>query len=141
MQLKRGVLLKCSRDISTTNASISSEVPKTEKLVKARHRRRSAFIVSRSLKPLIKYEARIVDILCISQFQLRPSLPGQLRGICTHCQSRGSGISEPQGYPWAFNTTWFLTRDPNVDDFDRERSVDCHRLACPSRIGQNCGGF
>ena len=32
--------------------------------------------------------------LCISQFQLRPSPPpGQLWGICTHCQSRGSGIS------------------------------------------------
>ena len=43
--------------------------------------------------------------------------PGQLRGICTHCQSRGSGISQPQGYPRAFDTTWFLTRDPNVDDF------------------------
>ena len=38
--------------------------------------------------------------LCISQFQLRPSPPpGQLRGICTHCQSRGSGISQLQGYP------------------------------------------
>ena len=62
MQLKRGVLLKCSRYISTTNASISSEVPKTEKRVKARPRRRSAFIVSRSLEPLIKYEVQVVDI-------------------------------------------------------------------------------
>ena len=62
MQLKRGVLLKCSGNISTTNASISSEVPKTEKLVKARRRRRSAFILSRCLEPLMKYEARVVDI-------------------------------------------------------------------------------
>ena len=30
--------------------------------------------------------------------------PGQLRGICTHCQSRGSGISLPKGYPRAFDT-------------------------------------
>ena len=28
--------------------------------------------------------------------------PGQLRGICTHCQSRGSGIGLPNGYPRAF---------------------------------------
>ena len=62
MQLKRGVLLKCSRYMSTTNASISSVVPKTEKLVKARRCRRSGFIVSRCLEPLMKYEARVVDI-------------------------------------------------------------------------------
>ena len=46
-----------------------------------------------------------------------PIPPGQLRGICTNCQSRGSDISQPQGYPRAFDTTWFLTRDPNVGDF------------------------
>ena len=48
--------------------------------------------------------------LCTSQFQLRPSPPpppGQLRGICTHCQSRGSGISLPKGYPRAFDTRGF----------------------------------
>ena len=33
--------------------------------------------------------------------------PGQLRGICTHCQSRGSGISLPKGYPRAFDTRGF----------------------------------
>ena len=46
-------------------------------------------------------------LLCISQFQLRPSPPGQLRGICTHCQSRGSGIILPKGYPRAFDTRGF----------------------------------
>ena len=45
--------------------------------------------------------------LCTSQFQLRPSPPGQLRGICTHRQSRGSGISIPKGYPRAFDTRGF----------------------------------
>ena len=49
--------------------------------------------------------------LCTSQFQLRPSPPpphpGQLRGICTHRQSRGSGISLPKGYPRAFDTRGF----------------------------------
>ena len=29
---------------------------------------------------------------------------GQLRGICGHCQSPGSGSSLPQGYPRAFDT-------------------------------------
>ena len=38
------------------------EVPNNEKLMKARRRRRSAFIVSRCLEPLMKYEARVVDI-------------------------------------------------------------------------------
>ena len=33
--------------------------------------------------------------------------PGQLRGICTHCQSRGSRISLPKSYPRAFNTRGF----------------------------------
>ena len=46
-----------------------------------------------------------------------PIPPGQLWDICIHCQSRGSGISQPQGYPRAFDTTWFLPRDPNVYDF------------------------
>ena len=46
----------------STSASISSEVPNKEKLMKARRRRRSTFIVSRCLEPLMKYEARVVDI-------------------------------------------------------------------------------
>ena len=33
--------------------------------------------------------------------------PGQLRGICTHRLSRGSGISLPKGYPRAFDTRGF----------------------------------
>ena len=28
----------------------------------------------------------------------------KLRGICVNCQSRGSGISIPQGYPQPFDT-------------------------------------
>ena len=44
-----------SSNVSTTSASISSKVPNTEKV---RRRRRSAFIVSRRLEPLIKYEAQ-----------------------------------------------------------------------------------
>ena len=37
-------------------------VPNTEKKMKARHRRRSAFIVSRCLEPLMKNEAGIFEL-------------------------------------------------------------------------------
>ena len=43
-------------------ARASSRVPNTEKKMKARGIRRSAFIVSRCLEPVIKYEARVFDI-------------------------------------------------------------------------------
>ena len=49
-------------NISKTSASVSSGVPNTEKLMKARGRRPSAFIVSRSLEPLMKHEARVFDM-------------------------------------------------------------------------------
>ena len=38
------------------------KVPNAEKLMTARRRRRSAFIVSRCLEPLRKNEARVVDV-------------------------------------------------------------------------------
>ena len=51
-----------SSNISKTSASVSSGVPNTEKLMKARGRRPSAFIVSRCLEPLMKHEARVFDM-------------------------------------------------------------------------------
>ena len=48
--------------MSKTSASVSSGVPDTEKQMKARGRRPSAFIVSRSLEPLMKHEARVLDM-------------------------------------------------------------------------------
>ena len=50
------------RNISKTSASVSSGVPNTEKVMKARGRRPSAFIVSRCLEPLMKHEARVFDM-------------------------------------------------------------------------------
>ena len=47
---------------SKTSASFSSGVPNTEKEMKARGRRPSAFIVSRCLEPLMKNEARVFDM-------------------------------------------------------------------------------
>ena len=41
---------------------VSSGVPNTEKVMKARGRRPSAFIVSRCLEPLMKHEARVFDM-------------------------------------------------------------------------------
>ena len=52
--------LTCNR--SKTSASFSSGVPNTEKQMKARRRRRSAFIVSRCLEPLMKNEARVFEL-------------------------------------------------------------------------------
>ena len=54
--------------------------------------------------------------------------PGQLRGICPPCHSRGWGISKfratrgsgiclPRGYPRALNTLVVSTRNPNMEDF------------------------
>ena len=50
------------RNRSKTSASFSSGVPNTEKEMKARRRRRSAFIVSRCLEPLMKNEAQVFDM-------------------------------------------------------------------------------
>ena len=50
----------CNR--SKTSASFLSGVPNTEKQMKARRRRRSAFIVSRCLEPLMKNEARVFEL-------------------------------------------------------------------------------
>ena len=51
--------------------------------------------------------------------------PGQLRGICVPCQSRGWGISKfgtARGSgicppPGLLTLMWFLTRNPNMEDF------------------------
>ena len=53
---------RCNTCISKTSASVSSGVPNTEKVMKARGRRPSAFIVSRCLEPLMKHEARVFDM-------------------------------------------------------------------------------
>ena len=45
-----------------TSASFSSGVPNTEKKMKARCRRRSAFIVLRCLEPLIKNETQVFEL-------------------------------------------------------------------------------
>ena len=49
-------------NISKTSASVSSGVPNTEKQMKVRGRRPSAFIVSRCLETLMKHEARVFDM-------------------------------------------------------------------------------
>ena len=49
-------------NMSKTSARVSPGVPDTEKQMKARGRRASAFIVSRCLEPLVKHEARVFDM-------------------------------------------------------------------------------
>jgi len=53
-------LLLCDR--SETSARFSSGVPNTAKRMKAWRRRRSAFIVSRCLEPLMKTEAQVFEL-------------------------------------------------------------------------------
>ena len=53
---KRKNVTPSLRNMSKTSASVSSGVPNTEKRMKARGRRPSAFIVSRCLEPLMKHE-------------------------------------------------------------------------------------
>ena len=55
-------------NISKTSASVSSGVPNTEKQMKARGRRPSAFIVSRCLEPLMKHEARVFEMASQTSF-------------------------------------------------------------------------
>ena len=55
-------LSNSSSNISKTSASVSSGVLNTEKVMKARGRRPSTFIVSRCLEPLMTHEARVFDM-------------------------------------------------------------------------------
>ena len=48
--------------ISKTRASVSSGYPNTEKWMKARGRRPSAFVVSRCLDTPMKHEARVLEL-------------------------------------------------------------------------------
>ena len=48
--------------MSKASASVSSRVPNTEKQMKARCRRRSAYIVSRCLESLMKHKAQVFDM-------------------------------------------------------------------------------
>ena len=57
-------------NISKTSASVSSGVPNTEKQMKARGRRPSAFIVSRCLEPLMKHETRVFGIASYTSCRL-----------------------------------------------------------------------
>ena len=56
------LLMSLRSNISKTSVSVSSGVPNTEKVMKARSRRPSAFIVSRCLDPLMKHDARVFDM-------------------------------------------------------------------------------
>ena len=49
-------------NVSKTSASVSSGVPNTEKVMKARGRLPSAFILSRCLEPPMKHEVRVFDM-------------------------------------------------------------------------------
>ena len=71
--------------------------------------------------------------------------PGQLRGICTPCQSRGGALANlawpggrafayPGATPGVLTRSWFPTRNPNMEDFIAKDQqfvadwIDCHGL-------------
>ena len=70
-----------------------------------------------------------------------PPSPGQLQRISMHCQSQGLGISLPRGYPQSFDARMISDLKSKCGRFYWKTPVVCHRLACLSRTGQNCGCF
>ena len=77
-----------------------------------------------------------------------PSPPGQLRGICVPCQSRGWGISKfgtargrAFAYPRAFDTHVVSDLKSKHAGFYRKGPTVRRRLDRLPRTGQTCGGF
>ena len=68
--------------ISKTRASVSSGYPNTEKQMKARGRRPSAFIVSRCLDTPMKHEARVLEIASHDQSQTNHKQRLPIRIVC-----------------------------------------------------------
>ena len=73
-------LIRCT--ISKTRASVSSGYPNTEKQMKARGRRQSAFIVSRCLDTPMKHEARVLEIASHDQSQTNHKQRLPIRIVC-----------------------------------------------------------
>ena len=72
-----------SCNTSKTSASVSSGVPNTEKQMKARGRRPSAFIamVSRCLEPLMKHEARVFGVASQNELPIIIVCKQQLQNV------------------------------------------------------------
>ena len=69
-------------------------------------------------------EVRILS-LCTSQFQLRPSPPGNCGAFARIVSPGGRALAYPRATPGLLTNTWFLTRNPNEDNFigkDQPRS-------------------
>ena len=75
-------LFSTSGTISKTRASVSSGYPNTEKQMKARGRRPSAFIVSRCLDTPMKHEARVLEIASHDQSQTNDKQRLPIRIVC-----------------------------------------------------------
>ena len=73
---------KLSCTISKTRASVSSGYPNTEKQMKARGRRPSAFIVSRCLDTPMKHEARVLEITSHDHAQTNHKQRLLIRIVC-----------------------------------------------------------
>ena len=103
-----------SSNMSKTSASVLSGVPNTEKQMKARGRRPSAFIVSRCLEPLMKHEARVFDMTSQSRLKIQYNKAckinlfpaGMVNGscnasLCLYFESRLSRVSSVWDSVWS----------------------------------------
>ena len=116
---------------------ISSEVPNTEKLMKARSRRRSAFIVSRCLEPLMKYEARVVDITSQKKVEWRAlnSVNESLFGTRKYENPVSMSLSGNCFERSKFHSThYLLTGRGKRISFTVELSLESHPSDCFLRV-------
>ena len=81
-QEESGSIGRHSCTISKTRASVSSGYPNTEKQMKARGRRPSAFIVSRCLDIPMKHEARVLEITSHDHSQTNHKQRLSIRIVC-----------------------------------------------------------
>ena len=77
-----GCLKKFTCTISKTRASVLSGYPNTEKQLKARDRRPSAFIVWRCFDTLIKHEAQVLEITSHDHSQTNHKQRLPIRIVC-----------------------------------------------------------
>ena len=92
--------------------------------------------------------SQLTTVLCISQFQLRPSPPLGNWGAFAHPVSSGGGaltnlawpggraFAYPGATPGVLTHSWFPTRNPNMEDL-----IAKDQQYRPSWTGQASGGF
>ena len=100
--------------MSKTSASASSGVPNTEKQMKARGHRPSAFIVSRYLEPLMKHEARVFDMTSQSRLKIQRNKACKKSRLKIQCNKACKNNVFPAGMVNSSCKSLFVFRKPFV---------------------------